>query len=133
MTGVQTCALPICAFCDRPDNRPFLSELLAHPQYVNAPVECVRAGLLGGSEIGDPQALNFGDLTTFHSHEANEPTDQKARWIMDGLYELLQNGLFKNKALGHAPVLKNIFRRDIYQRAKAALLEPCVQLVPQPA
>src|SRR5579859_3919366 len=123
--------LEACAFCQAPRNRPLLSEILAHPQYVNAPIDCVRAGLVGPFQVGERLLPNVNDLTTFHDHDANEPTDEKARWIMDGLYELLQQTLFKNKALGHAPVLKNIFRRDIFERARTALLDPCVQLAPQ--
>jgi ABC-type nitrate/sulfonate/bicarbonate transport system substrate-binding protein len=124
--------LEACAFCEAPHNRPLLSEMLAHPQYVNAPAECVRAGLVGPFEIGDRCVPDYSDLTIFHDHDANDPTDEKARWIMDGLYELLQQSLFKNKALGHAPVLKNIFRRDTFERAKAGLMDPFAQLVPQP-
>src|SRR5215467_5233166 len=37
--------LESCAFCDQPGNRPLLGEMLAHAHYVNAPAECVRAGL----------------------------------------------------------------------------------------
>ena len=125
--------LEACAFCDVPQNRPLLSEMLAYPQYVNAPTECVKAGLVGPFQMGDRKVEGLSDLAIFHEHDANEPTDQKARWIMDGLYELLQQSLFKNKALGHAPVLKNIFRHDTFERAKAALLDPCGQLVAQPA
>jgi ABC-type nitrate/sulfonate/bicarbonate transport system substrate-binding protein len=125
--------LEACAFCDVPQNRPLLSEILAHPQYVNAPAECVKAGLVGPFELGGRPVQDHGDLTIFHDHDANDPTDAKARWIMDGLYELLQQSLFKNKVLGHAPVLKNIFRRDTFERAKAALLDQFTQLEPQPA
>lgn len=122
--------LESCAFCDVPENRPFLSELLAHPQYVNAPIECVQAGLAGPFDLGERRLQDSSGLTTFYHHQANEPTDDKARWIMEGLYELLQPTLFKNKALGHAPVLKNIFRRDTFERASAASLDPCNQLMP---
>src|SRR5262245_18927129 len=36
-----------CAFCDSEKNREELCELLAQPEYVNAPIECIQAGLLG--------------------------------------------------------------------------------------
>jgi len=125
--------LEACAFCDTPQNRPLISDMLAHPQYVNAPAECVKAGLVGPFKMGDRGVRDHGDLTIFHAHEANDPSDEKARWIMGGLYELLQQGLFKNKALGHAPVLKNVFRRDTFERARAALMHQFTELVPQPA
>jgi ABC-type nitrate/sulfonate/bicarbonate transport system substrate-binding protein len=121
-----------CAFCDRPQNRPYLSEMLADPQYVNAPVECVRSSLVGPFRFLDQDLPDANHSPIFHSHEANEPTDEKARWIMNGLYELLGETLFKNKALGHAPVLKNIFRRDLFENVKAAPWEPQVPLIEVP-
>src|SRR5580692_7833500 len=33
--------LEACAYCDQPQNRRLLSELLAQPHYVNAPAECL--------------------------------------------------------------------------------------------
>ncbi|MGH7967780.1 MAG: ABC transporter substrate-binding protein, partial [Limisphaerales bacterium] len=108
--------LEACAFCDLPKNRVLLSDMLAHPQYVNAPADCVQAGLGGLSARNGEVAHPFTDLTIFHRHNANDPTDDKARWIMEGLYELLQRSPFRMNGLGGAPVLKNIFRRDIYER-----------------
>ncbi|HTL54539.1 MAG TPA: CmpA/NrtA family ABC transporter substrate-binding protein [Candidatus Limnocylindrales bacterium] len=121
--------LEACAFCDLPYNRPYLSEILASPQYVNAPIDCVRAGLMGPFRLRDRQAQDARHLPVFHYDHANDPTDEKARWIMTGLYELLEETLFKNKALGHAPVLKNIFRRDIFENGKIASLDASAQLV----
>ncbi len=110
--------LEACAFCDLPINRPLLSDMLAHPQYVNAPADCVQAGLGGSPARSGEVAQSFTDLTVFHRHNANDPTDEKARWIMEGLYELLQKSPFKLNGLGRTPVLKNIFRRDIFERVK---------------
>ena len=114
--------LEACAFCDVPQNRLMLSDILAHPQYVNAPADCVHAGLVG--PLTRNGAHSFTDLTVFHRHNANDPTDEKARWIMDGLYELLQKSPFKMNGLGGAPVLKNIFRRDIFEKVTAGATEP---------
>ena len=112
--------LEACAFCDQPENRPVLSELLSHPQYVNAPAECVRAGLLGNNEVNEPGMRCAPELTVFHRDNANEPSDAKALWVMDRLYDLLHEKIFKARNL-RAPVLKNVFRRDIFERAKATL------------
>jgi ABC-type nitrate/sulfonate/bicarbonate transport system substrate-binding protein len=122
---VLAALLEACAFCDLPENRPLLSQMLAHPQYVNAPAECVRAGLGGLPEEGDGGPALF-DLSVFHRHNANEPGDDKARWLMDRLYELLQDKIFKARHL-RTPVLKNVFRRDIFERAKTALIDQANQ------
>jgi two-component system, oxyanion-binding sensor len=110
--------LEACAFCDAPENRAMLSEMLAHPQYLNAPAECIEAGLPGPFNSGDLPVRGLSGLSIFHRYNANEPSDDKARWIMERLYELLLRDIYKPKN-GRAPVLKNIFRKDIFERAKA--------------
>ena len=115
--------LESCAFCDLPEHRQLLGDMLAHPQYVNAPAECIQAGLV--SAIGSRERCSAGlpGLTIFNRYNANEPSDDKARWIMERLYELLQQDVFKAKNLGRTPVLKNVFRKDIFDRAKAMMVE----------
>jgi ABC-type nitrate/sulfonate/bicarbonate transport system substrate-binding protein len=104
--------LEACAFCDEPENHLLLSEMLAHPQYLNAPSECVEAGL--GGHMGQEQTGH----AIFHRNHANDPNDDKAMWLIDLLYELLQQRGIKTDT-GRAPVLKNVFRLDLFERAKA--------------
>lgn len=112
--------LEACAFCDQPHNRSILGSLLAHPHYVGAPAECVKAGLVGppGSP-GQPIQSLLG-LTIFQRYNANDPTDDKARWILERLDSLLKERMLKSRNLP-TPVLKNVFRRDVFERAKAVL------------
>ena len=110
--------LESCAFCDQAENRPLLCELLAHPQYVNAPMECLEPGLVGPFEFGDHHMGSPLELTIFHRQQANEPTDEKAAWVIEHLYELLEQNFRAQGASRRAPVLKNIFRREIFQRAR---------------
>jgi hypothetical protein len=95
--------------------------MLAHPHYVNAPLECVARGLTGTSEFG---AGAMRESTIFYRHNANEPSDEKARWIMERLYGLLNQTDFKARNPGRTPVLKNVFRRDLFDRVKAVVHEP---------
>jgi ABC-type nitrate/sulfonate/bicarbonate transport system substrate-binding protein len=108
-------------FCEQPENRGLVCEMLAHPHYLNAPAECVKAGLVGPFQHGSRRIEQLPDLTIFHSHNANEPTDDKAMWLMDGLYELLQESVFRSNSLGRAPVLTNVFRSDIFDQARTTL------------
>ncbi len=110
-----------CAFCDQPENRLRVSECLARPHCVNAPADCVRAGLTGPFEFGDGRVPAFLDLNIFRRKNANEPTDEKAAWVMEGLYELLQSGAMMFPSLARTPVLKNVFRRDVFERARQAV------------
>ena len=110
--------LESCAFCDIPENGALLGAMLAQPQFLNAPPECVRAGLPGAAGANDGETSR---PSIFHRYNANEPSDEKARWIMERLYELLQQSVFRGKQPERAPVLKNIFRKDVYERANTTL------------
>jgi len=101
-----------CAFCDRPENRPLLAEMLAQPKYLNTPVECLQSSPTPGA----PPALS---LDIFYRCQANDPTDEKASWTIDLLYELLEQHPPDLCNPLRAPMLKNIFRRDLFERAKA--------------
>lgn len=124
--------LEACAFCDRPENHELLGEMLSHPQYVNAPAECIRAGLSRSMTSNAFHATALQGLSVFHRHNANEPSDDKAMWIMERLYELLQQDMFKARNKGRTPVLTNIFRKDIFERAKARLSDELSQKNPGP-
>jgi ABC-type nitrate/sulfonate/bicarbonate transport system substrate-binding protein len=112
--------LEACAFCDQPVNRPLISEMLAQPQYVNAPTDCLK-NILGDSA---PSArLDSPALNIFHRHNANDPTDDKAAWVLGHLYEMIEQSALPLPSTGRTPILKNIFRRDIFQRAKTAVFD----------
>jgi len=120
--------LEACAFCDLPQNRPVLSEMISHPQYVNAPPESIRAGLVGPFELANSPPVAGFNLNIFHRFQANDPTDEKAAWIINGLYEMLEQKMAERRTFERAPVLKNIFRRDIFEQAKAFLADQSVQV-----
>jgi ABC-type nitrate/sulfonate/bicarbonate transport system substrate-binding protein len=106
--------LEACAFCDQPKNHSLLGEMLSRAQYVNAPVDCLRRGLAGLT------APNFSGASVFFRNDANDPTDQKASWVVERLYDLMEQSVLTPSTLNRAPVIKNIFRRDVFQRAQIA-------------
>jgi ABC-type nitrate/sulfonate/bicarbonate transport system substrate-binding protein len=114
--------LEACAFCEQPKNHPLLAEMLSQPHYVNAPPECFKTSAVRpvDSGIGAPAAKG---LNIFHRHNANDPTDEKAEWLVGRLYELMEHSVLQPPASGRTPIVKNIFRRDIFQRAKAAVFK----------
>ena len=115
--------LEACAFCDVPTNRSLLGEVLSHAHYVNAPSECVQAGLPRPFGRVGTAAEPLSGTSILSRYNANEPGDDKALWIIERLYELFQQDSFRTKARGRAPVLKNIFRKDIFERARLLRLE----------
>jgi ABC-type nitrate/sulfonate/bicarbonate transport system substrate-binding protein len=120
--------LEACAFCDRPENHNLLSEILAQPHYINAPAECLRNGATTASASGKVGVANGGIQNIFHRYNANEPTDDKAAWVVSLLYEIMEQSVVKMPPTGRTPMLKNIFRRDIFERAKAAVFDQTVAL-----
>jgi two-component system, oxyanion-binding sensor len=114
--------LEACAFCDQPANRPLISEILAQPQYVNAPTDCLK-NILGVEDLADRPESDAAPLNIFYKYNANDPTDDKATWVLGHLYEMIEQRALPLPPSGRAPVLKNIFRRDIFQRAKAMVFD----------
>lgn len=114
--------LEACAFCDQPANRPLISEILAQPQYVNAPTDCLK-NILGVEEIESRSELETAPLHIFYKYNANDPTDEKAMWVLGHLYEMMEQRVLPVPSTGRTPVLKNVFRRDIFQRARAAVFD----------
>src|SRR4051812_2878637 len=113
--------LRACAYCDQPGSRRLLSEILAQPQYVNAPAECLRAGLIGPFASGDPPIQTLLELNIFSRHNANDPSDDKAGWVIRNLYDILDQSPLTPNPRNRTPMLKNVFRRDVYTRARELL------------
>jgi ABC-type nitrate/sulfonate/bicarbonate transport system substrate-binding protein len=74
-----------CRYCDAPENREHVIEVLSQKQYLDAPPEALRPGLLGEMDRGDGQIERSDDFTIFARNNANEPSADKAAWILDGL------------------------------------------------
>jgi ABC-type nitrate/sulfonate/bicarbonate transport system substrate-binding protein len=111
--------LEACAFCDQPQNRNQLCDLLALPQYVNAPIECFEASLLGPADLGDNSIHPLHGLNIFHRYRANDPTTSKAAWITGRLYEFLRWD-------ARPAALETVFLRDNFLRAKRKLTSKVV-------
>jgi ABC-type nitrate/sulfonate/bicarbonate transport system substrate-binding protein len=106
--------LEACRFCDRPQNRNQLCDLLSMPQYVNAPVECLEPSLVGPFGPADGLIQSLHGLNIFHRHNANDPTAARAASITARVYEFLR---WDRRPAG----LDKVFRRDIYRRGLAVM------------
>src|SRR4029077_8444598 len=94
----------------------------AQPQYVNAPTDCLK-NILAADTRGSRLAPDGAPLHIFYKYNANDPTDDKAAWVLGHLYEMIEQRALPVPPSGRSPVLKNIFRRDIFQRAKLAVFD----------
>lgn len=87
--------LEACQYCDRAENRAHVIETLSQKRYLNAPPEALRLSLGGNIESNDerdetlvasrPALPGQGDFTIFARNSTNEPSEDKAEWILDGL------------------------------------------------
>jgi ABC-type nitrate/sulfonate/bicarbonate transport system substrate-binding protein len=103
-----------CFLCDQPENRGTICDLLARPQFVNAPSECLEPGLVGPFGPEDARLKSLYGLNIFSRCSANEPSAAKAAWLTGRLFELLR---WRNRP----KTLDSVFRPDIFRRARKLL------------
>jgi two-component system, oxyanion-binding sensor len=100
--------------CERPAQREQLCALLARPEYVNAPADCIRQGLFGPFDAADRRVQNLHGLNVLSAHHANEPSGEHAAWATNHLWDFL------NLKRADAPGVRRpnyIYRRDIFRSA----------------
>jgi nitrate/nitrite transport system substrate-binding protein len=105
--AVLRALIAAAGWCDA--NRAELAELLARPQYVNAPAEALRPALLG--EGGMP-----ADLITFHARAANFPWRSQAMWHL----EMMKRWGLAPPRLDTRGAAEMVFRPDLYRIAALA-------------
>jgi ABC-type nitrate/sulfonate/bicarbonate transport system substrate-binding protein len=106
--------LEACEFCDAPDHRERIIATLAMPAYVNVPAAALRCGFSAEFDFGHGEARHVQNFSVFHRHNANEPSADKAAWI---LQRLRTSGLCPNPSALNAGLGQRVFRTDIFDRA----------------
>lgn len=107
-----------CRFCDAIENRKHVADLLATSEYVGTPA--VRKSLAGPFDFGNGRVEDAGKFHVFSEGAANEPTAERARWVLAGM-----------KECGAAPPSgsargagEECFRSELYREAQALLGPP---------
>jgi ABC-type nitrate/sulfonate/bicarbonate transport system substrate-binding protein len=100
-------------FCQAPENRPELIEMLADPRYLDVPVRLLANSLIGPFDSGDGRGVP-SDLITYSGNEANVPNRQKGRRIFDEISAL---GVASECRAFRPDVIGKIFREDLYAEA----------------
>ena len=103
-----------CSYCEQLEHREHLTELLAHPRYVSTSTMALRASLCGPFDFGKERIENVPEFHIFSKHNANEPSSERAAWIVENLREL---GAFSGKPPLEVNQLLEGFRSDIYRQA----------------
>jgi ABC-type nitrate/sulfonate/bicarbonate transport system substrate-binding protein len=107
-----------CAWCDEPANREEVAELIASPQYLDAPVEVVRMSILGTFSYGqDEPPRQLPDFNVFHRYAANFPWLSHAVWY---LRQMIQAGQV-DPLIDVEEVASRVLLPEVYRAAAASL------------
>src|SRR5438128_2999662 len=69
---------------------------------------------LGEFDFGHGSVRTVADFSVFHRHNANEPSGDKAAWVID---HLRSSGLCKDAATLNFSLGPQVFRADIFEKA----------------
>jgi hypothetical protein len=106
-------------FCDQPENRNLLANLLAQRQFVDASMHCVRASLGATAHLPDQPVQALHERLVFHRHRAGAPTEEKSVWLLAQLQSVFNHTELKDAALRQVHLLRSVFRPDIFKHATA--------------
>jgi NitT/TauT family transport system ATP-binding protein len=102
------------AWCDIPDNRRDLAQILAEPRYLDVPIDILHR-VLAGQFTTDPNGTErtVPDYFTFHRQGANFPWISQAQWIFS---QMVRWGQVPYSAEAYRQVA-SAFRPDLYRNA----------------
>jgi ABC-type nitrate/sulfonate/bicarbonate transport system substrate-binding protein len=103
-----------CAFCERPENRERIIEMLAQPEYVAVPIRALQMCMAGSFNYGHGRVEKHSDIHIFSRDNANEPTPERAAWV---IRNLLANGLVADPSVIPAEGASEWFRADLFHEA----------------
>jgi hypothetical protein len=106
--------LKACRYCDAPENRERVIETLSQKQYLDISADALRPGLTGDLDRGDGDFERSEDFTIFARKNTNEPSEDKAAWILNGLRDsnLCNDPAALNRTLG-----QRVFSVEIFDEA----------------
>ena len=72
-----------CSFCDAPENRPEVVCILSESGYFTGTDQMLGRSLVGPLDLGTEKSAEVTNFHIFHRREANEPTSERGRWLLD--------------------------------------------------
>lgn len=106
------------AWCDEPQNREPLAQLLSGGAYLNLPVRVIAPALLGRFDCGHGRVETVPDFHIFHRGDASVPTVEKGAAVQR---DLGHAGLLAPADAADAELPAKLFRADIYRAATSRL------------
>ncbi|MGA3007293.1 MAG: CmpA/NrtA family ABC transporter substrate-binding protein [Opitutaceae bacterium] len=102
-----------CAWCDEPQHREPLAQLLAEADHLNLPARVIAPTLTGRFDCGNGRLESTPDFHIFHRGDANVPAAAKATELQSAL---IGAGLLTAVATPSA-LPRQLFREDLYRDA----------------
>jgi ABC-type nitrate/sulfonate/bicarbonate transport system substrate-binding protein len=99
-------------WCDEPQNREPLAQLLSAPRYLNLSPAVVARSLTGRFDSGHGQVESIPDFHVFHRDGANVPTTEKARALQQALGAA---HLLSPEHAGDPDLPRRLFREDLHR------------------
>ncbi|HUR57069.1 MAG TPA: CmpA/NrtA family ABC transporter substrate-binding protein [Opitutaceae bacterium] len=106
--------LEAAAWCDEPQNRERLAELLADARHLNVSARVIAHALLGRFGCGHGRIESVPDFHVFHGGETNVPTLARATALQ---HALTAAGLLSAEAGADATLPGRLFREDLHRAA----------------
>jgi ABC-type nitrate/sulfonate/bicarbonate transport system substrate-binding protein len=103
-----------CEFCQLPENRARVAEILADERYLNVSRETLERSLCGPFKLRAEQVAPAGELHVFAGPDVNEPGLDKAVWARQSLIEV---ALLASSTQLERARLASMFRADIFRAA----------------
>jgi len=110
-----------CRFCERLENRDRIMETLALRKNVGAPIQALRMSLGSTFDFGNGRIEKVPHFHVFAEGNANDPTIERARWVIDGLQTC---GLADPESVPEEGIPR-WFRSDLYRQGCARVAQFC--------
>lgn len=104
-----------CTWCDQPESRERLADILSAPKYLDLPRAVLRPALTGPFDGGNQIVHAVPDFFVFRASGTNAPTVAAARSLQAQL--LAAGTIEQDKRLAELPA--QLFREDLYRAAVA--------------
>ena len=118
--------LEACRICDLPGEADTVIALLSRPEYLHLPAEFIRPGWTGVIPTSPGRSCTLPEFNCFHRFDTNEPSPEKAHWILRELYGDRPTGPIRPAWLG------SVFRMEVYEAARRRLSESASPHKPLP-
>jgi ABC-type nitrate/sulfonate/bicarbonate transport system substrate-binding protein len=99
-------------WCDEPQNRERLGEMLSGASYLNLPVRVIAPALLGKFDCGNGRIESVPDFHVFHRGDASVPTYERAELQQRALATA---GLLTASAAHDPELPRRLFREDLHR------------------